>query len=153
MNSEGSFQYQIVLCSSLHFFSSSIAATQMHSLSINFRVLICYTCHFQGGSSFFVYFGFLCLQVSSVSNFCPDMRCGKGGRLFRLTCSVVLWRVRKPANKYHWHVGKCLQCVDHAGFATSHGRVYFLCPHCSGSRVLCKGTVPSGPCFLCTSQV
>jgi len=34
-----------------------------------------------------VYFGF-CLQVSSVSNFCPDTR-GEGGHLFRLTCRAV----------------------------------------------------------------
>ena len=40
--------------------------------SANYRVLICCTCHFQ--SLFFVYFGFLCLQVSSVSNFHPDTR-------------------------------------------------------------------------------
>ena len=152
MSSVGSFQYQIVLCSSLHFFSRSIAAPQMHSLSINFRVLICCTCHFWGGSSFFVYLA---------SSVCKSLQClisaltwgGKGGRLFRLTRSVVLGRGRKPANKHHWHVGKCLQCVDHAGFATAQGSMHFLCPHCSGSRVLCKGTVPSGPCFLCTSQV
>ena len=29
---------------------------------------------------------------------------GKGGHLFRLTCSVVLWGGRSLANKYHWHV-------------------------------------------------
>ena len=40
----------------------------------NYRVLICCTYHFQSSSLFFVYFGFLCLQVSSVSNFCPDAR-------------------------------------------------------------------------------
>ena len=40
----------------------------------NYKVLICCSCHFQSGSLFFVYFGFLCLQVSSVSNFCPDTR-------------------------------------------------------------------------------
>ena len=37
------------------------------------RILICCTCHFQSGS-LFVYFGFLGLQVSSVSNFCPDTK-------------------------------------------------------------------------------
>ena len=46
----------------------------MHSLSINCRVLICCTCHFQSSSSFFVYFGFFCLQVSSGSNIHPDTR-------------------------------------------------------------------------------
>ena len=29
---------------------------------------------------------------------------GKGGHLFRLTCSVVLWGGRNTANKYHWRV-------------------------------------------------
>ena len=63
---------------------------QMHCLGIKCRVLVCCTCHFQSGSSSFVYFGFLCSQVSSVSNFC-SVRRGEGGHLFRLTCSDVLW--------------------------------------------------------------
>ena len=49
--------------------------------------------------------------------------------------------------------GECLQWMDHTGFATAQGSVSFLGPPCSGSRVLCKGIVPSGPCILCTSQV
>ena len=48
-------------------------------------------------------FWLLCLQVSSVSNFCPDTE-GKGGHLSRLTCSVVLRGGRNTANKYHWRV-------------------------------------------------
>ena len=64
-------------------------------------ILICCTCHFQSGSH--CLFGFLCLLVSSVSNFCLDTR-GKGGLLFRLTCSVLLWGGRNTASKYHWHV-------------------------------------------------
>ena len=40
----------------------------------SYRVLICCTCHFQSGSLFFVYFGFLCFQVCSVSSFCPNTR-------------------------------------------------------------------------------
>ena len=39
--------------------------------------------------------------------------------------------------------------MDHSGFATAQGSVYFLRPHCSGSMVLYKGTIPSGPCALC----
>ena len=39
-----------------------------------------------------------------------------------------------------------MQCMDHTGFATAQGSVCFLGLHCSGSRVLCKGTVLSGPC-------
>ena len=44
----------------------------MHN--VNYRLLICCPCHFQRGSLIFVYFGFLCLQVSSVSHLCPDTR-------------------------------------------------------------------------------
>ena len=44
--------------------------------------------------------------------------------------------------------GECSQWMDHTGFATAQGSVYFLGPHCSSSRVLCEGTVPSGPCIL-----
>ena len=43
-------------------------------MNVNHRVLICYTCHFQSVSLFFVYFCFLCFQVSSASNFHPDTR-------------------------------------------------------------------------------
>ena len=43
-------------------------------VNANYRVLICCTCHFQSSSLFLVYFGFFCLQVSSVSNFHPDTR-------------------------------------------------------------------------------
>ena len=42
--------------------------------SAKYRVLICCTYHFQSHSLFFVYFSFLCLQVSSISNFYPDTR-------------------------------------------------------------------------------
>ena len=69
--SVGSVQFQIVPCFSLHFFSRSIGPFQC-LVNANYRVLICCTCHFQSSSLFFVYFGFLCLQVSSVSNFHPD---------------------------------------------------------------------------------
>ena len=48
--------------------------------NIKCRVLICCICHFQSGSSFFVYFSFLYLPVSSVSNFRPDT-VGEGGHL------------------------------------------------------------------------
>ena len=73
VGSVGSVQFQIVPCFGLYFFSSFIGPFQC-LLNINYSVLICCTCHFQSDSLFFVYFGFLCLQVSSVSNFCPDTR-------------------------------------------------------------------------------
>ena len=68
----GSVQFQIVPCSSLYLFLRSTGPLQC-LVNVNYRVLICCTCHFQS-NSLFVYFGFLCLQVSSVSNFCPDTR-------------------------------------------------------------------------------
>ena len=73
MGSGGSVQFQIVPCSGLHWFSRSMGPLQC-TVSINCRGLICCTCHFQSDSLSFVYFGFLCLQVSSVSNFHPDRR-------------------------------------------------------------------------------
>ena len=53
--------------------SSQGLSAPSNVVSANFRVLICCTSHFQSGS-LFVYFGFLCLKISSVSNFCPDTR-------------------------------------------------------------------------------
>ena len=49
--------------------------------------------------------------------------------------------------------GECSQFVDHTAFATGQGGTCFLGLHCSGSRVLYKGTVPSVLCIWCASQV
>ena len=68
-----SVHFQIVPCSNLHLFPRSIGPFQC-LVNAHYRVLICGTCHFQSSSLFFVYFGFLCVQVSSVSNFCPYTR-------------------------------------------------------------------------------
>ena len=60
------------------------------------------------------------------SSVCKSLQCliatltqgGKGGYLFRLTCSVVLWGGRNIANKNITGVcGECLQCLGHTGFA------------------------------------
>ena len=72
-DSVGSVQFQIVPCFSLHFFLRSIGPFQC-LVNANYWVLICCICHYQSVSLFFVYFGFLCVQVSSVSNFYPDTR-------------------------------------------------------------------------------
>ena len=117
----GSFQFLIFPCSSLYFFSRSIGPFQC-SVNVNCRVLICCTCHFQSSSLCLFW---LLLQVSSVSNFCPDTRGGKGGHLFRLTCSVVLWGGRNTANKYHWHVWGVLTVSGHTEIAPSHGMCAF----------------------------
>ena len=71
--SVGSVRFQIVPCSSLYFFLRSIGPFQC-LVNANYKVLICFTCPFQSGSLYFVYFGSLCLQVSSVSNFPPNTR-------------------------------------------------------------------------------
>ena len=147
----GSVQFQIVPCSSLYFFSRSAAPFQC-LVNANYRVLICCTCHFQHGSLFFVYFGFLCLQVSSVSNFHP----GTKGRRWSFI----------QAHLFSWDVGReelckqiSLACVGNAcsvwttGFASAHHSMCFPSLHCSGSRLLYRGTVLSGPWVLCTSEV
>ena len=72
LRSVWSLQFQIVPCSSLYFFSRSTGPFQC-LINVNYRVLICCTCHLQSRLPL-LYFGFLCLQVSSVSNFCPDTR-------------------------------------------------------------------------------
>ena len=134
-----SIQFHIFLGSSLYLFSRSIGPFQC-LVNVNYRFLICCTCHFQSGSLFFVYFGFLCLQVSAVSNFRPDTM-GEGGHLFRLTCSTVLRGGRNTANKYHWRVWG-VHAVSRPHWVCPHSRcVCFSGLHCSGSRLLCRGIV------------
>ena len=101
MGSVGSVQFQIAPCSSLYLFSRSICPLQ-HLDNVNYRVLISCTCHFQSSSVFFVYFGFLYLQVSSLSNFHPDTRGQKV--VTNLACSAVLCGGKDTANKYCWRV-------------------------------------------------
>ena len=65
----GSVQFQIVPCPEVPYTSSQGLQAPSNVVGANYRVLICCTCHFQSDS---LLFDFLCLQVSSVSNFCPD---------------------------------------------------------------------------------
>ena len=44
--------------------------------------------------------------------------------------------------------GECSQCIDHMGFASAHDGLCFPSLYCSGSRLLCRGTVQSGPCVF-----
>ena len=177
MGSVGSVQGQIVPCSSLYLFPRSIGAPPICSLSINCQVLVRCTYQFQSGSSF-VYFGFLCLQGSLVSDFCPDTGV-KGGYLLRLTGSVVLWGGRDTANKYCWPVWGVLM-VDGPHWVCHSPRWHVLpgstllrlqgalqgrCPKwalhfvhfpglsCSGSWFLHGSTDPGGLCVLCPSKV
>ena len=127
----------------------------------------------------FVYSGFLCLQVSSVSNFCPDTW-GKSGNLFRLTCSVVLWGQRDTAKKYCWCVWRVLTVYGphwvchsprqsvlprsallrlqgalqgHCPMWALHYEMHFPGLSHSGSWVLHKGTDWDRLCVLCPFQV
>ena len=106
----------------------------------NYRVLICCTCHFQSGSLFFFYFGFLCLQVSSVSNFCPDT----WGRRWSLIQAHLFSRSvggRNTANEYHWCVWGVLAVSGPHQVCPHSQHVCFPGLHCSGSRLLCRRTV------------
>ena len=43
--------------------------------------------------------------------------------------------------------GVCSQCMEYIAFAPAQGSVCFPCLHCSGSRMLFRGTFQSGSCF------
>ena len=139
MGSVVSVQFQIVSCSSLYLLSRSIGSFQC-LVDANYRVLTCCTCHFQSGSLFFAYFGSLCLQVSPVSNSALTHG-SEGDHLFRLTCSVVLQGGRDAANKYCCCAWGVLTVYGPHWVATPQGSVWFPGLNCSGSMVLCKGTV------------
>ena len=49
--------------------------------------------------------------------------------------------------------GWCTQYMDHTSFAPAHGGgLCFPGLHCSGSRLLCRGTVQSRPCVHAFSR-
>ena len=91
------------------------------------------------------------------SSVCKSLQClispltheGKGGHLFRLTCSVVLWEGRNTANKYHWHVWGVLCYGPHWVCPSSWRHVLSW----STLLRLCRRTVQSRPCISYTSQV
>ena len=126
----------------------------------------------------------LLILASSVCKFLPCLifaltQESKGGHLFRLTCSAVLWRRRDTENKYCWHMWGVLT-VDGPHWVC-HSPMWHVFPrstqfslqsalqeHCpkwalrfvhfsglshSGSQVLCKGTDPDGLWVLPPSQV
>ena len=102
----GSVQFSIVPCSSLYFFPMSIGPFQC-LVNANYRVLICFTCHFQSGSLFFVVvvvvllllFASLSVSKGSLVQFC----CGEG---------------RTPQRNITGMCGECSHCMDHTGFAS-----------------------------------
>ena len=101
VGSVGSVQFQRAPCSSLHLFSRSIGPLQC-LVDVNYRVLICCTCHFQSGSLLFILASSVCKSLQCLNSILTQ-GC-KGGHSLRLTCSVVLWGGRHTANKYRRRV-------------------------------------------------
>ena len=134
----GQFSVKRVPYSGLYLFSKSMVAPQMYSLSINCRVLIFGTCHFQSiPPSLFI-------LASSVSR---SLKClistltrgGRGGPFFRLTCSVVMWS-GGPADKYRQHVWGVLAVDGSHGFSLPRAACpsqahTALAPGCSASAL------------------
>ena len=79
-------------------------------------------------------------------SFCKSLQClnstltqgGKGGHLFRLICSVVLWGGRDTANRYRWPVWGVLAVDGPHWVCPSSRRVCLPGSILSGSRVLCR---------------
>ena len=168
----GSVQFQIVPCSSLYLFSRSIGPLQ-HLDNVNYRVLISCTCHFQGSSVFFVYFGFLCFHVSSLSNFHPDtwgrkvvtylgslvQPCRVEGRILQTNIAGMCWGVLAlyglhwvcPSSRRHVLPGSTLLRLQ--GALQGHCPQWALCfvhfpgPSCSGFQVIRKHTGSVGHAF------
>ena len=171
MSSVGSVQFKIAPCSSLYLFSRSIGPLQC-TVNVNYRVLICCTCHFQSSSLLFILASFVCKSLQCLISALTQG--GEGGHLFRLTCSGVLWRGRDTANKYTWHLWGVLAVYGpHWVCHSSRQHVLprstllrlqdVLQGHClkwalcfvhfpglsqSGSRVLCKG-IDTDWCVFC----
>ena len=172
MGSAVSVQFQIVPCSSLYLFSRPIGPLQ-HLDNVNYRVLISCTCHFQSSSLFSVYFGFLCFQASSMSNFHPDTRWRKVvtylGSLVQLCCVegrimqtniagvcggvLALYAPHWVCPSSSWHVLPGSTLLRLQGGLQGHCPKWALCfvhfpgPSCSGFQVICKCTGSVGRAF------
>ena len=131
-------------------FSRSIGPLQC-LVNVNYRVLTCCTCHFQSGSLLFILASSFCkllwcliialtqgAKVVTYLGSFVQLFCGEGGTLQTSITSLC---------------GECLQCMDHTGFDIAQGDMFFPGLHCLGSRLLCRVTVQSRCCVLCTSQV
>ena len=89
------------------------------------------------------------------SSVCKSLQClisalgqgGKGGHLFRLTCSVVEWGGRNTANTYHWHVWGLLALYGLQWVCPSSQPICLPGLHCSGSRSLCRELSKASPRF------
>ena len=118
---------------------------------VNYRVLCCCNCHFQSGSLFFILASSVCKSLWCLISALTQG--GEGSHLFRFTCSLVLWEGRDTTNKYCGHVWGVLTVYGPHWVCPSSRCVCFPGLRCSGSRVLCRGTVQSRPCISCTFQV
>ena len=131
----GSVQFQIVPCSSLYFSRSTGPFQCSHCYLQGFNLL-----HLSLPKRFpLVYFGFLCLQVSLVSNFHPDTR----GRRWSFI-QVHLFNCAAEGGTLQTYItgvcGECSQCLGHTGFAPSHGVCAFpvytaQAPGCSAGEL------------------
>ena len=120
-------------------------------VNANYRVLICCTCHFQSGSLFFVYFGFLCLQVASVSDFHPDTRGQRWSLIQAHLFSCAVGR-EEHCKQIYWHVWGVLAVSGPHWVSAAHGMcaspVYTAqAPGCSAGNCLKLAWV------ACTFQV
>ena len=79
-----------------------------------------------------------------MASVCRSLQClistltqaGRGGLLFRFTCSVVLWGGRATADKCHWPVWGALTVFQPHWVCPRSRCMCFPHLHCSGSRLL-----------------
>ena len=149
VGSVGSVPFQIVPCSRLYLFSRSVGLLQC-LVNVNYRVLIFSTCHFQSSSLFFILASSVCKSLQClISTLKQGGEGGHLGSLVQLCCGEG----GTPQTNITGMCGDWSQCMDHIGFSPAPGGVCFPSLHCSGSRVPCRGTVQSGDCISCNSQV
>ena len=132
MGSVGSVHFHIAPCSTLR--RLKVYRPRRCLVSVNYRVLICCTCHFQSGSLFFVYFGLFCKSLQCLISTLTQG--GKDGHLLRLTCSVVLWGGSDTANKYYWCVWGALAVHGPHWVCPAHGVCGF--PVCTAQAPGCS---------------
>ena len=132
----GSVHFQIVPCSSLYFFLRSIGPFQCSQCQLQgFNLL-----HLSLPERFPLFFlGFLWKSLQYLISTLTQG--GEGGHLFRLTCSVLLWGGGNAASKYHWRVWGVLAVSGPHWVSLRSRCVCFPFLDCSGSRLLCRGTV------------
>ena len=109
-------------------------------VSANCRVLICCTCHFQGGSP--VLASSVC--GSLVSDFCPDTR---GRRWTRFGAHLVRRAVgrEESCRQSHWRAGSARSLRAALGSPRSRVRTSPVYTAQAPSRLLCRELAKAGP--------